>query len=55
MAKTLTIKDPVSGESYTLEYTRKTVEIMEKQLRTRTRRRAPPEPVENARQILRGD
>ena len=31
MAKTLTIKDPVSGESYTLEYTRKTVEIMEKQ------------------------
>ena len=31
MAKTLTIKDPVSGESYTLEYTRKSVEIMEKQ------------------------
>ena len=31
MAKTLTIKDPVSGESYALEYTRKTVEIMEKQ------------------------
>ena len=31
MAKTLTIKDPVSGESYTLEYTRKTVETMEKQ------------------------
>ena len=23
MAKTLTIKDPVSGENYTLEYTRK--------------------------------
>ena len=31
MAKTLTIKDPVSGENYTLEYTRKSVEIMEKQ------------------------
>lgn len=31
MAKTLTIKDPVSGESYTLEYTRKSVSIMEKQ------------------------
>lgn len=31
MAKTLTIKDPTTGESYTLEYTRKTVEIMEKQ------------------------
>ena len=28
MAKTLTIKDPVSGESYTLEYTRKTVETV---------------------------
>lgn len=27
MAKTLTIKDPVSGENYTLEYTRKSVEI----------------------------
>lgn len=31
MAKTLTIKDPTTGAAYTLEYTRKTVEMMEKQ------------------------
>lgn len=30
MVKQLTINDPVSGETYTLEYTRKTVETMEK-------------------------
>ena len=30
MAKQLTIKDPVSNMTYTLEYTRKTVETMEK-------------------------
>ena len=30
MAKQLTINDPVSGVTYTLEYTRKTVELMEK-------------------------
>lgn len=30
MAKTLTVKDPVTGIAYTLEYTRKTVEAMEK-------------------------
>lgn len=30
MAKQLTINDPVSGVTYTLEYTRKTVEMMEK-------------------------
>jgi len=31
MAKQLVIKDPSSGDTYTLEYTRKTVEQMEKQ------------------------
>ena len=31
MAKQLTITDPASGVTYTLEYTRKTVEMMEKQ------------------------
>ena len=31
MAKQLTITDPTSGVTYTLEYTRKTVEIMERQ------------------------
>lgn len=31
MAKTLTIKDPMTGIAYTLEYTRKTVELMEKE------------------------
>lgn len=31
MAKTLTINDPVSGRTYTLEYTRKSVESMERQ------------------------
>ena len=31
MAKRLTITDPTSGVTYTLEYTRKTVEMMEKQ------------------------
>ena len=31
MAKQLTITDPSSGVTYTLEYTRKTVEMMEKQ------------------------
>ena len=31
MAKQLTITDPTSGVTYTLEYTRKTVEMMEKQ------------------------
>ena len=31
MAKTLTVKDPVTGIAYTLEYTRKTVELMEKE------------------------
>lgn len=31
MAKTLTIPDPISGKTYTLEYTRKSVEQMEKQ------------------------
>ena len=31
MAKTLTIPDPISGQTYTLEYTRKSVEQMEKQ------------------------
>lgn len=30
MAKQLTINDPVSGVTYTLEYTRKSVETMEK-------------------------
>lgn len=30
MAKQLIINDPVSGVTYTLEYTRKTVEMMEK-------------------------
>lgn len=30
MAKQLTINDPVSGVTYTLEYTRKSVEMMEK-------------------------
>lgn len=30
MAKQLTINDPVSGVTYTLEFTRKTVELMEK-------------------------
>ena len=30
MAKQLTITDPTSGVTYTLEYTRKTVEIMER-------------------------
>lgn len=30
MAKQLTINDPISGVTYTLEYTRKTVEMMEK-------------------------
>ena len=30
MAKQLTINDPTSGVTYTLEYTRKTVEMMEK-------------------------
>ena len=30
MAKQLTITDPTSGVTYTLEYTRKTVEMMEK-------------------------
>lgn len=31
MAKTLTIPDLISGKTYTLEYTRKSVEQMEKQ------------------------
>ena len=31
MAKQLIITDPTSGVTYTLEYTRKTVEMMEKQ------------------------
>lgn len=31
MAKMLTVKDPVTGIAYTLEYTRKTVELMEKE------------------------
>lgn len=31
MAKTLTINDPKTGVSYTLEYTRKAVESMERQ------------------------
>lgn len=31
MAKTLTINDPVGGRTYTLEYTRKSVETMERQ------------------------
>lgn len=31
MAKTLTIKDPVTGIAYTLEYTRNTVALMEKE------------------------
>ena len=31
MAKQLTITDPSSGVTYTLEYTRKTVEMMERQ------------------------
>lgn len=31
MAKTLTITDPTSGLTYTLEYTRKTVALMEQQ------------------------
>lgn len=31
MAKQLTINDPVTGVTYTLEYTRKSVETMEKQ------------------------
>ena len=31
MAKQLVIYDPVSGVTYTLEYTRKSVEMMEKQ------------------------
>lgn len=31
MAKTLTINDPTTGVTYTLEFTRKTVETMEKQ------------------------
>lgn len=31
MAKTLTINDSTTGMTYTLEYTRKTVEMMEKQ------------------------
>lgn len=30
MAKTLTINDPMTGVTYTLEYTRKSVETMEK-------------------------
>ena len=30
MAKQLTINDPTTGVTYTLEYTRKTVEMMEK-------------------------
>ena len=30
MAKQLTINDPTTGMTYTLEYTRKTVELMEK-------------------------
>ena len=30
MAKQLTINDPTTGVTYTLEYTRKTVEAMEK-------------------------
>lgn len=30
MAKQLTINDPISGVTYTLEYTRKSVETMEK-------------------------
>lgn len=30
MAKQLTINDPTTGMTYTLEYTRKTVEMMEK-------------------------
>lgn len=30
MAKQLTINDPVSGVTYTLEFTRKTIEFMEK-------------------------
>ncbi len=31
MAKTLTISDPISGKTYTLEFTRKTVALMEQQ------------------------
>lgn len=31
MAKQMTISDPVSGSTYTLEFTRRTVEQMEKQ------------------------
>lgn len=31
MAKTLTVKDPVTGIEYTLEYTRNTVALMEKE------------------------
>lgn len=31
MAKQLVINDPMTGVTYTLEYTRKTVEMMEKQ------------------------
>lgn len=31
MAKQMTINDPISGATYTLEYTRKSVETMEKQ------------------------
>lgn len=31
MAKQLTITDPISGVTYTLEFTRKTVSLMEKQ------------------------
>ena len=31
MAKTLTVKDPVTGIAYTLEYTRKAVEMMERE------------------------
>lgn len=30
MAKQLTINDPISGVTYTLEFTRKTIELMEK-------------------------
>lgn len=30
MAKQLTINDPTTGVTYTLEYTRKTIELMEK-------------------------
>ena len=31
MAKTLTVKDPVTGIAYNLEYTRKSVELMERE------------------------